>query len=63
MSKDKETRRRRGFEETSNQGNSSVKEDRVIADYGILDFADDFFPDEAYNARVRRPHVPPELFG
>jgi hypothetical protein len=38
-------------------------EEASISDYVMLDFADDFFADETANARLRKPHGPPELFG
>jgi hypothetical protein len=42
---------------------SGAAEEAAIPDYVMLDFADDFFPDEAANSKLRKPHVPPELFG
>ena len=38
-------------------------EEAPIPDYVMLDFADDFFPDEAANSSLRKPHAPPDLFG
>jgi hypothetical protein len=38
-------------------------EDATIPDYVMLDFADDFFPDEAANSSLRKPHASPDLFG
>jgi hypothetical protein len=43
--------------------NPGVVEEATIPDYVMLDFADDFFPDEAANSRLRKPQVSPELFG
>lgn len=37
-------------------------EEVTIPDYVMLDFADNFFSGEAANSRLRKPHVPPELF-
>jgi hypothetical protein len=48
---------------TQSEGNPGLAEEATIPDYVMLDFADDFFPDEAVNSRLRKPHVPPELFG
>jgi hypothetical protein len=45
------------------EGDPGVGEEATIPDYVMLDFADDFFPDEATNSRLRKPHAPPELFG
>jgi hypothetical protein len=45
------------------EGNPGAAEEVIIPDYVMLDFADDFFPDEATNSRLRKPYAPPELFG
>jgi hypothetical protein len=45
------------------EGNLGGVEEASIPDYVMLDFADDFFPDEAANSRLRKPHAPHELFG
>jgi hypothetical protein len=43
--------------------NPGAAEEAMIPDYVMLDFADDFFPDEAANTKLSKPYVPPELFG
>jgi hypothetical protein len=55
--------RRPGSAGTPSEGNSAPAEEVSIPDYVMLDFADDFFLDEAANSRSRKPHAPPELFG
>jgi hypothetical protein len=44
-------------------GNPGPVEEATIPDYVMLDFADDFFPEEAANSSLRKPHAPPDLFG
>ena len=44
-------------------GKPTPVEEATIPDYVMLDFADDFFPDEAANSSLRKPHAPPDLFG
>ena len=43
--------------------NPGAVQEASIPDYVMLDFADAFFPDEAANSRLRKPHAAPELFG
>ena len=43
--------------------NPGPMEEAPIPDCVMLDFADDFFTDEAANSSLRKPHVPPDLFG
>lgn len=45
------------------EGNPGGVEEALIPDYVMLDFADDFLPDEAANSRLRKPPTPPDLFG
>jgi hypothetical protein len=54
---------RPGSTGASGERNPGAAEEATIPDYVMLDFADDFFPDEAANSRLRKPHAPPELFG
>jgi hypothetical protein len=49
--------------EIPGDGSHGPVEEATIPDYVMLDFADDFYPDEGANSRLRKPHTPPELFG
>jgi hypothetical protein len=47
----------------SSEWNPAAAQEATIPDYVMLDFADDFFPDEAANTTLSKPRMPPELFG
>lgn len=43
--------------------NVNLGQEVILPDYVMLDFADDFFPEETSNLRLRKPHASAELFG
>ena len=63
MTEENKASSRRGSADIPGEEHSGVVEEATIPDYVMLDFADDFFPDDAANSRLRNPHAPPELFG
>ena len=54
---------RPGSTEDLGEGNPGAAEVMAIPDYVMLDFTDDFLPEEAANSRLRKSHMPPELSG
>jgi hypothetical protein len=63
MTKDNRASGRPSSTGASGARNPGAADATTILDYGLVDLADDFFPNEVSNCRLRKPHALPNLFG
>lgn len=63
MTEENKASGRPGSAGVSGEMNPDAQETATIPDYVMLDFADEFLPDEAANSGVCKLRALPELFG